>query len=717
MSRRLLLATKLALTAGLVALALLVGGTTALLYWYSRDLPNIEEFQGRQTLQSTKIFDRTGKVLLYEFFNEEKRTVIPYEDMPQVMKDATVAVEDGAFWTHSGLDPRGIIRALIRDIATGSFEQGGSTITQQVIKNAFLKQERPIVRKIREAILAIELERNYSKEKILEIYLNLVPYGSNTYGIEAASRTFFGKNARNLTLAEAALLASLVQRPSYYSPYGTHQEEVKARQEYVLDRMVALGSITQEEAAKAKEETLHFQPPTNSMRAPHFVHWVRELLEDRYGVTNLESAGLTVITSLDWSLQEKAEQIVHNRALENEKRYQAKNAAAVMIDPRQGDILALVGSRDYFDETTDGNVNVALALRQPGSAFKPLAYAVALEKGYRPETILFDVETNFGIPPAPAYIPRNYDGRVRGPVTLRAALAQSLNIPSVKVLYLAGINETINLAESFGITTLKNRSQFGLSLVLGGGDVKLLELTRAYGVFAAEGIYTPSRPILRIENARGEPVEESRPQPRRVIDAEVARTITDILADNDARAPVFGKRSPLFIPTLPTAAKTGTTQKNRDAWTVGYTPSAVVGVWAGNNREGYMNRQGAGVMAAGPIWNELIQLVPHANPPSQFQKPQPTAPIAKPMVGGYLSGPHEILYYTDKDHPEDLARSGPSYNDPQFAAWEAGAARWFAAHATPAPAPSGLGATPSPSSSPPQDSAQGPSPTPQQAPP
>lgn len=581
----------------------------------------------------------------------------------------------------------------MRDIATGSLSQGGSTITQQVIKNTFLSRERTLGRKVREAILAIELERNYTKEKILEIYLNQIPYGSNAYGIEAASRVYFGKSAADLTLAEAALLAALPQAPSYYSPYGPHRDELIVRQHYALDRMVMMGSISEEEAQAARQAPLAFQKTSTPIRAPHFVLWIRELLEARYGALNVEEAGFRVISSLDWELQQKVEGIVRERALENEQKYKARNAAAVVIDPRQGEVLAMTGSRDYFDESVDGNVNVTLRPLQPGSAFKPFAYAAAFEKGYRPESIIYDAPTHFG----GGYTPRNYDGRFRGPVTLRSGLAQSLNIPSVKTLYLAGVDETIDLAEDFGITTLKNRSAYGLALVLGSAEVKLFELARAYGVFATEGVFVPSRPILRIENARGDVLEEPRPAPRRVLDREVARMINDVLSDNEARTPTFGAQSALFTPGIPTAVKTGTTQNNELAWTVGYTPEVVVGVWAGNNnhRQEPISRQGAGVAAAGPMWNAIIHAVPRSSPPPAFTKPNLRQPIPKPMVGGYLGEPgHDILFYTHKDYPEDPRYSSPSYHDPQFALWEAGAARWSGSSAT--AAPPGAPASPTP---------------------
>lgn len=681
--------------AGTAVLLLLLGASAlaAAFFWYARGLPQLDDLHDRYTSQSTQIFDRTGAVLLYEFYDGEKRTFLSYDTIPQTAKDAAVAVEDAGFWTHPGLDARGIVRALVRNVTGGGVIEGGSTITQQVVKNIILSPERTLSRKIKEAILAIELERQYSKEEILEFYLNQVPYGSNAYGIEAAARTFFGKTTRELTLGEIALLSALPQAPTYYSPYGPHIEELRGRQNHVLGRMAELGSITAEDAARAKTEPLSFKPALDQIRAPHFVFWIKEFLETNYDTLLLDREGAKVITSLDWELQQQLETLVRETALANEKKYRAKNAAAVALDPQTGEVLAMVGSRDYFDASVDGNVNVATRPRQPGSAFKPFVYAAAFKKGYRPETVVYDVPTNFGVPPARPYAPRNYDGRFRGPVALRNALAQSLNIPAVKTLYLAGINESINLARDAGITTFKDRSRLGLSLVLGGAEVKLLELTRAYGVLANEGAFVGSKPILRMETPVGQEVEIPKQTTRRVFDAEIARTVTAILSDNDARAPVFGKQSPLAVSGIETAVKTGTTQEYRDAWTLGYTPAVVVGVWAGNNDNKPMAQGGAGVMAAGPLWNKAITAAAQKYPaPKPFRDPAPGAPIGKPMLGGSVAV-HDILFYINKDHPADDVP--PNYGDPQFQLWETGVQRWFAAQAPP-PTPE---ETPSPPSS------------------
>ncbi len=598
--------------------------------YFLKDLPNPDKIAERQIVESTKIYDRTGTVVLYDIHGEEKRTVISFDKMPNSIKEATVAVEDANFYNHFGLDLKGILRAIFANLRDQTLSQGGSTITQQFIKSSFLGPEKTFTRKIKEAILAIEFEAKYPKDKILEAYLNQIPYGSNAYGIEAAAQTFFNKPSKDLTLAESALLASLPKAPSYYSPYGSHLNELKDRQKYVLNRMAELGYITAEDAQKAAEEKLTPAPASTNIKAPHFVMYVKEYLETKYGEDYAEKAGLKVYTTLDWQLQQLAEQTILDGVLSNEKKYKARNAALVATDPKTGQILAMAGSKSYFlDPAPEGctpgkdclfepNVNVSISDRQPGSSFKPFAYAVAFEKGFTPKTVLFDLPTEFN-PNCPSsagydsyeerkcYNPQNYDGRFRGPTTLQEALAQSLNLPSVKVLYLVGINDTINLAQDMGITTLKDRQRYGLALVLGGGEVKLLNMASAYGVFANDGIQQPATPILKIEDSAGQVVEEWQNKPAEVLKPEVARTISAILSNNTLRSPVFGSTSPLYLSDRPAAVKTGTTQEYRDAWTIGYTPSLSVGVWAGNNDNTPMTKEGAGLYAAAPLWNTFMQ--------------------------------------------------------------------------------------------------------------
>lgn len=680
----------------------------ALFLYVAKDLPTPETLSRVQFTESTKIYDRSGTALLYEVHGEQKRTVIPADQIPQSLKDATVAIEDANFYQHRGLDFRGIVRAAFANLRGRRITQGGSTITQQFVKNSLLTTKRTFGRKVQEAVLAIELEWFYRKDDILAFYLNQIPYGASAYGVEAASQTYFGKPARELSVAQAATLAALPRAPSYYSPYGNQPEELLKRKGLVLDRMFEQGYLTESQRDNAKAEKLSFQPRRERIAAPHFVFWVRSHLEERYGPDVMERAGLRVITTLDTKLQEIAERVVREGAERNEKLYKAGNAALAAIDPKTGQVLAMVGSRDYFDREHDGNVNVALRLRQPGSAFKPFAYATAFKKGFTPETVLFDVPTNFSTNPAEPYAPGNYDDRVRGPVTMRQALAQSLNIPSVKVLYLAGVNDTIDTAETMGVTTLQDRSRFGLALVLGGGEVKLLELAGAYGAFGQEGTLRPTGGILRVENALGETLEEWRDEPKRVLEPPIARLITDILSDNQSRAPVFGERSPLFFPDRPIAAKTGTTERYRDAWIVGYTPSLVAGVWTGNNDGRPMTKGGAGVAAAGPIWHAFMAEALKDTPVESFVKPDPVPAtksvlrgepyvetvVAIDRISGKLATDRTPLEFREERryrsvrtllavvNPQDPNGPPPAdpTQDPQYQNWEDALQRWLVEH-------------------------------------
>lgn len=691
-----------------VLLSAAVVSVAALFLYVAKDLPTPQTLSRVQSAESTKIYDRSGTMLLYEVHGEEKRTVVSADQIPQSLKDATVAIEDANFYRHHGLDFRGIVRAALANLRGRHISQGGSTITQQFVKNSLLTTRRTFARKVQEAVLAVELEWFYRKDDILPFYLNQIPYGAGAYGVEAASQTYFGKSARDLSVAESAALAALPKAPSYYSPYGNQPEELARRKDLVLDKMFDQGYLTESQRAGAKSERLSFQSRRERIAAPHFVFWVRSQLEERYGPDVMERAGLRVITTLDPKLQEVAERVVREGALRNEQRYQAGNAALVALDPRTGQVLAMVGSRDYFDLEHDGNVNVVLRPRQPGSAFKPFAYATAFKKGFTPDTVLFDIPTNFSTNPAEPYTPGNYDDRFRGPVTMRQALAQSLNIPSVKTLYLAGVNDTIDTAEAMGITTLKDRSRFGLALVLGGGEVRLLELTGAYGALSQDGMLRPTAGILRVENASGEPLEEWRDEPARVLEPNVARLVTDILSDNQSRAPVFGERSPLFFPDRPVAAKTGTTERYRDAWIVGYTPSIVAGVWTGNNDGRSMTKGGAGVQAAGPIWHAFMEAALAGTPIEQFEKPVPMpadkavlrgAPylettVAIDRISGKLAtdrtppefreerryrSVHTILAAVNPQDPNGPPPADPTQN-PQYRNWEDALQRWLGEH-------------------------------------
>jgi len=727
----------------LASFLIFIGWGAAFSYSLLRDLPRPERITERAVAESTKIYDRTGKVLLSEIHGEERRTIVRLEEIPLAVRQATVVAEDSNFWRHPGIDWRGILRSFIKNISEGHIRQGGSTITQQLIKNSILSGEKTYSRKLKEAILAIAVESKYSKNEILEMYLNQIPYGSNAYGIAAAAETYFGKEVKDLTLAEAALLAALPKAPTYYSPYGSHKEELLERKNWILDRLAQEGYLSREEAEAAKKSKLNFVPsPKESLRAPHFVFYIREYLNQKYGEEFLEKGGLRVITTLDWQLQQTAEAAVKEGAERNQKLVDAANAALVAIDARSGEILAMVGSKNFFGKPEpegctpginckfDPHVNVATRPRQPGSAFKPFVYATAFKKGFTPETVLMDVPTEFnplcnpdGTPDKSiagnsrieCYHPENYDGKFRGPVSLRQALAQSLNIPSVKVLYLAGVEDSIKTAEAMGITTLTNPSRYGLSLVLGGAEVTLLEMTSAFGVFAQEGILHPPTAILQIEDSKGKILEKKKEIALPVLDSEIARTITSILSDNEARIPVFSPHSSLYFPDRPVAAKTGTTQDFRDAWVIGYTPSLVAGVWVGNNDNTPMNQKGLSIMVAGPIWHRFLEEALKNSPPEPFTEPQKPVTEKSVLRGQYRAGPvikidkisrklatdytppelieevalgeiRSILSLVRKEDPLGPPPENPTA-DPQFKNWQAGIERWLSSNPLPLPNP------------------------------
>lgn len=608
-------------------------GGTFLFFYFLGDLPRPEDFNEKKLVESTKIYDRTGEILLYEMYGEEKRTVIPFDEIPDHLKKAIIATEDSNFYRHFGIDPRALIRSLIADIRIGKPMYGGSTITQQLIRSSYLTAKKSVRRKVREIVLALELELRYSKDDIFFFYLNQVPFGNNAYGVEAASQTYFAKPVKDISLPEAAVLAAIIQRPSFYGD-PQNRNDLLARKNYVLERMQEEGYITQEEKEAAQRQEIAFQAIRQSLRAPHFVLYVRDYLLEKYGEDFLKENGLKVFTTLDWKLQQLAEKVVKDGA-ERNKAFNAHNAALVALNPKNGQILAMVGSKDYFGKSEgctpgygclfDPQVNVATYYigRQPGSAFKPFVYATAFKKGYKENTIVVDEPTNFGIYGGKPYMPQNYDGRFRGPVTLKAALAQSLNVPSVKVLaYLAGLEDSIKTAQEMGISTLtKPPSFYGLSLVLGGGEVKLLDMVSAYGVFAQEGLKASPSAILRIEDQQGNILEENNKTPERVLETRVARMINDILSDNNARAPVFGPNSSLYIPGYQVAAKSGTTQDFKDGWVIGYTPSLVVGVWAGNNNSAPMSKDPA-VITAGPIWQQFMIEALWNFPKENFSPPE-----------------------------------------------------------------------------------------------
>ena len=672
--------------------------------WYSKDLPDPNKIMDRDLAQSTKIYDRTGQTVLYEVHGEEKRTLVPLDKIPNEVKWATIAVEDKLFYEHSGFSYTGVLRAVL----FGGSRGGGSTITQQFVKNAILTSERTYTRKAKELILAYQLEKKFTKDQILQLYLNEIPYGSVSYGIASASQTFFGKDVRDLTLAESALLAALPQRPSFYSPYGSHTDVLFERQHFILDEMVKDGYIDQAQADAAKNQKLEFVQRKETILAPHFVMYIKEILSEKYGEKMLEQ-GLKVITTLDLEKQEVAERVVKEGVDARGEQYGFTNAALVSLDPKTGQILAMVGSKDFFDEEIDGQVNVTTRLRQPGSSLKPMVYASLFEKGFSPESILFDAVTNFSTDSG-SYKPHNYDNSAHGPVSIRRALGGSLNITAVKALYLAGIDKVIDNLEMFGYSSFEDRSRFGLALVLGGGEVKLLEHANAFAVYANEGKYIPSTPILRIEEGNGNLIEEfEKPSGRDVIDRNIARMISSILSDNNARAWVFGSQNYLNLGARPACAKTGTTNDYRDAWTMGYTPNLVAGVWVGNNDNTEMHRGAAGGVVAAPIWHAYMSEVTQDLPLEEFKsytKPKTDKPI---LNGNYstekkvkidkFSGKlatehtpasaieektfmevHNILHYVNPSDPLGPAPTKDNL-DKAYGNWEAAVQGWMEAKA------------------------------------
>ncbi|MBU0707881.1 PBP1A family penicillin-binding protein [Patescibacteria group bacterium] len=680
--------------------------TIGVFAWYSRELPDPDKLLTRNLAQSTRIYDRTGETLLYEIHGDVKRTLVQLEEIPDNLKNATIAIEDKNFYEHSGFDITGFIRAVLINISSGGKSRpGGSTITQQLVKNAILTTEKTYTRKIKELVLSYQIERKFSKDQILKLYFNEIPYGSVAYGVESASQIYFGKSVQDLNLAEAAVLAALPQSPTYYSPYGSHVDELMGRQQYILNLMAEQGFISQEEADTAKESKVTFQPNREPIIAPHFVFFVKEILTEKYGENMVERGGLKVITSLDAHKQAVAEEAITD-GLAKIEQYNGSNASLVALDPKTGELLAMVGSADYFDTENDGNVNVAIRNRQPGSSFKPVAYATAFDVGYTPETMLFDSKTNFG--GDPAYIPNNYDGVEHGPVSMRQALAGSLNIPAVKTLYLAGVENTLETAQALGYTTLTDKDRYGLSLVLGGGEVKLLEHVGAFSVFAREGLRHPISAVLRVEDQDGKVLEEFKAEENRVMDEAVARNINSILSDNSARSFVFGGHNNLTLSDRPVAAKTGTTNDYRDAWTLGYTPSLVAGVWVGNNDNTSMKNGAAGAVVAAPIWNDFMETLLKGTPVESFKQPKVETPD-KMMLNGqidyirkfnvdsltnriipddcldnypkeYISEKtyketHTILHYVKKASPRSDPPDNPN-DDYQYQRWEDAVQLW-----------------------------------------
>ena len=652
----------------------------------TKDIPRPERFNEGSIAQSTKIYDRTGKVLLYEISGAQRRTIVPLEKISKYLKEAVLAVEDKNFFKHKGVDFKAVIRAVLFDLKVGKAVQGGSTITQQLVRSYFLNRKKTLKRKTTEVVLSLELEKKYSKKQILEWYLNIIPFGSNIYGVEEASLAFFNKHSSDLSLTEAASLAALIKAPSYFSPYKKDKERFLKRRNFVLDKMAEQGYISAEKAEEAKKEKIAFLPLKNFIKAPHFSLFVKNYLEKKYGKSFLETKGLKVYTTIDADIQEKAEKILKQET-EKIKRFNAHNGAIIVLKAETGEILAMVGSKNYFGapepedcipgETCafDPKVNAVFALRQPGSAIKPFIYAELFKKGFSPESTIWDVKTEFNVfCPVEAdketsetgkkcYHPKNYDNKFKGLISFRSALAQSRNLPAVKALYLTGIDNVLDFLSRAGITSLKERSRYGLSLVLGGGEVKLIELTRAFSVFANEGELPVINFIKKITDNQGNVIEEQSFSRVKILSKQIARQINDILSDNNARFPMFSLSSYLYIPGYKVAAKSGTTQNYKDGWVVGYTPDVVLGVWVGNNNSEPINKKPS-VVVAGPIWNKLMTYILKKLSLKQTFNPPIKTKSLFPIIGKDVPEEHCILYYLNK-------------KDPQFKFWEYGVQKWI----------------------------------------
>ncbi|HYF13123.1 MAG TPA: transglycosylase domain-containing protein [Candidatus Paceibacterota bacterium] len=673
-----------------------LGGVT-MLWAATLQIPDLASLANRKIEQSVKIYDRTGSVLLSDLNRDVARTIVPLQEISPTLRQAVIAIEDPEFYTHKGIKPTAIARAIFVNLTQGDLlGQGGSTITQQVVKGSLLVNDKTLARKLKEWILALKVEQVLAKDQILELYMNQVPMGGNMYGFEEASLTFFGKHAMDVSLPEAAYLAAVLPAPSRLSPYrisenSTRNDRLDSRKNLVLDKMYENGYITEIERDDAKKAVVEFLPEReSSIQAPHFVFYVQQYLEEKYGEDALEEGGWKVTTTLDAELQARAEEVVLAGALANTERFNATNAALVALDPKTGGILAMVGSRNYFDTEIPGAYNVAVSRpgRQPGSTFKPFAYAQAFMKGYTPDTTLFDVRTQFSTNcewndftnGGECFSPVNYDNEYRGPISLRNSLAQSINITSVKTLYLADLRDTLELAKTMGITTLTDPGRYGLTLVLGGGEVTLLDITSAYGVFATDGVRYEPTAILKIEDAEGNVIEDnSRPLGKQVLPQNIAQMINDVLSDNVAREPL-GVNASLSFPGREVAVKTGTTNNYKDAWTIGYTPSFVLGMWAGNNDNSEMEKRVSGLIV-GPMWHDVMAYALGKIPNESFSRAEyipPTNPVLAGQwhIPGSDGKPHEILYWVDKNNPTGPPPSNPE-RDPQYLRWELPVQAWI----------------------------------------
>jgi len=607
--------------------------------WYAKDLPRPDKIVRKEGF-STRIYDR-NEVLLYDVFADQQRTPVKLEDVPEHLRQATVAIEDKNFYRHQGFDPQGWLRAVFNIIFRGRL-QGGSTLTQQLVKNVLLTPRRTISRKIKEFALAIQIEKKYSKDEILQMYLNEAPYGGTAWGVETAAETYFGKKVSELDLVESAILAGLPQQPSYYSPFGENPKAYISRTKAVLRRMKEDDYISQEEEEEAfsKLEEIKFDSPTGKFKAPHFVMYIKKILEEEYGQRLVEQGGLRIYTTLDWEIQKKAQEIV-SQQIEKVEKIDITNGAAMVMDTETGEVLAMVGSKDFYDPDYDGQVNVCLSLRQPGSAIKPVTYAAGFKQGYTPASMLVDVVTHFpGGQGGKDYVPKNYDNKAHGPVQLRYALGSSLNIPSVKLLALVGVDNMLETAYQMGLATLQptreNINRLGLSVTLGGGEVRLINLVSAYSAFANGGLRVEPVSVLKVEDKDGKVLKEHKPiKGKRVLGQGEAFLINNILSDNRARLITFGENSLLNISYRSVAVKTGTTDDMRDNWAIGWDPKHIVGVWVGNNDNSPMGRVASGISGASPIWRQIMLEVLEQTPVREFAIPDNIVQKEVDLISGY----------------------------------------------------------------------------------
>ncbi len=645
-----------------------------LFFWYGRDLPTPEKLSAANLSESTKIYDRNG-ILLYDIFQGQNRTYVALQDIPKTLQQATIATEDKDFYTNQGFSLAAYFR-VVRDIILLRGISGGSTLTQQLVKNTLLTSERTLPRKIKELILAIQVDKKYSKDQILELYLNIVPYGGTMVGVEAASEGYFGKKAKDLSLMESAILAGLPQLPSYYSPFGPNPKAYVGRATDVLRLMQEDGYITkkQEDDAVATLPKVEFLPKSESIKAPHFSFYVKDLLIKQFGQSMVEQGGLQVTTTLDYKLEDKAEQIV-NEEVDAARNLKVGNGASIVIDPKNGEILAMVGSKDFFATQSativknqevpfDGQFNVVTqALRQPGSSIKPVTYATALAKGYTAATLLMDTHTIFPNQGGKDYEPHDYDGKWHGPVQVRFALANSLNIPAVKMLAMVGVKNMLTTAYNMGISTLAptddNVNRFGLSITLGGGEVKMIDLASAYSAFANGGFKVMPTAILKVTDRKGNVLYENKEaSPQQVISPDVAFIISHILLDNNARAMTFGPNSYLNIAGRTVAVKTGTTNDKRDNWTIGWTPQVLVATWVGNNDNSPMGDVASGVTGAAPIWRRIVMEALKGKPAEDFKKPDNVVAVTIDSLGGGLPVDGQSTraeYFIKGTEPQGLA--------------------------------------------------------------